>query len=74
MSAATRRTVIQTAVGIAAALPAIVHVTGVSEALPGVAVSLGVAAGVTRVMAIPAVEAFLDRFGLGLIQDGHANK
>jgi len=62
MSDATRRsvrTVFQVGVSIAAVLPAIVSASGVSEALPGVAVALAVAAGVTRVMALPMVDALL---------------
>lgn len=61
----TIRTVIQTAVSVAAALPALVHVAGLSDTLPGVAVALSVAAVVTRVMALPAVDAVLSKFGLG---------
>lgn len=60
------RTAIQSAVGLAVALPAIVTASGVPETLPWVAGSLAVAGGLARVMALPAVEAFLDRFGLGV--------
>ncbi|GAA5056496.1 hypothetical protein [Streptomyces similanensis] len=70
-SAAKRsvRTVLQTAVGTAVALPAIVHASGVPESLPWVAGALAVAGGLARVMALPAVEQLLDRFGLGLVDD-----
>jgi hypothetical protein len=35
-----------------------------------VAGALAVAAGVTRVMALPSVEQWLDRIGLGLVDEG----
>ncbi|MEH0428857.1 hypothetical protein QBB34_21480 [Streptomyces stelliscabiei] len=53
------RTVLQTAVGIAVMLPAIVSASGVPEALPWVAGSLAVAGGFARVMALPGVQALL---------------
>lgn len=53
------RTVLQTAVGIAVMLPAIVSASGVPEALPWVAVSLAVAGGIARVMALPGVQQLL---------------
>lgn len=65
----TVRTVIQGAVGLALALPAIVHASGVPESLPWVAGALAVAGGLSRVMALPAVEQLLDRFGLGLVDE-----
>ncbi|MFZ4234986.1 hypothetical protein ACOZGD_07310 [Streptomyces murinus] len=55
----TLRTVIQTALGIAAVLPAVVSASGIPQALPWAAAALAVAAGVTRVMALPAVQALL---------------
>ncbi|CAL9479477.1 hypothetical protein [Streptomyces sp. enrichment culture] len=69
MQSATKRTVrtaLQTAVGVALALPAIVHAAGIPESLPYVAGALAVAAGLARVMALPQVEALLDRVGIGL--------
>ncbi|WP_435744872.1 hypothetical protein [Nocardioides sp. SYSU DS0663] len=64
---ATVRTVFQALVGLAALAPLIAG--GVEEAtsydldgVPFVVVALGAAAAVTRVMAIPEVEAFLRRF------------
>ncbi|RSS59586.1 hypothetical protein [Streptomyces sp. WAC01280] len=66
----TARTVIQTAVALALALPAIVTASGIPAALPYVAGALAAAGGLARVMALPSVEAFLDRFGLGLVDDG----
>lgn len=53
------RTALQTAVGIAVALPAIVAASGIPEALPWVAGALAVASGLARVMALPSVQALL---------------
>ncbi|MFC3980156.1 hypothetical protein [Streptosporangium jomthongense] len=53
------RTVLQTAVGVAVALPMIVDASGVPEALPWVAGALAVAGGFARVMALPSVQALL---------------
>ncbi|MEV7026172.1 hypothetical protein [Kitasatospora sp. NPDC093558] len=55
----TIRTIFQTVLGLAAGLPVLVHTTGVSSALPGLGVALAVAAAITRVMALPAVDALL---------------
>ncbi|MFJ4799213.1 hypothetical protein [Kitasatospora purpeofusca] len=55
----TIRTTLQTALGIAAALPLIVSASGIPEATPGVGVGLAVAAGLTKVMALPAVDRLL---------------
>ncbi|RSS92442.1 hypothetical protein EF919_18075 [Streptomyces sp. WAC02707] len=55
----TARTVLQTAVGTAVALPGIVAASGVSEALPWVAGALAVAGGFARVMALPSVQGLL---------------
>ncbi|MCQ0024196.1 hypothetical protein M4914_15360 [Streptomyces somaliensis DSM 40738] len=62
MSDATRRTartVLQTAIGIAVVLPAIVDAAGVPTALPWVAGALAVAGALTRVMALDAVQRLL---------------
>ncbi|GAA3520592.1 hypothetical protein FHR32_000292 [Streptosporangium album] len=53
------RTVLQTAVGVAVALPMIVQASGIPEALPWVAGSLAVAGGFARVMALPSVQRLL---------------
>jgi hypothetical protein len=53
------RTVLQTAVGTAVALPGIVSASGVPEALPWVAGALAVAGGFARVMALPSVQGLL---------------
>ncbi|MEU4272982.1 hypothetical protein [Streptomyces sp. NPDC026092] len=55
----TVRTVLQSAVGIAVVLPAIVDASGLPATLPWVAGALAVAAALTRVMAVPAVQHLL---------------
>lgn len=55
----TARTILQTAVGFAVVLPAIVAASGVPEALPWVAGALAVSGGFARVMAIPSVQKLL---------------
>lgn len=55
----TLRTVLQSVVGLAAALPLIVSASGVPETVPGVALALAVSAALTRIMAIPAVNDLL---------------
>lgn len=62
LSDSTRRTIrttLQTTLGLAAAAPLIVDASGIPAATPGLAVGLAVAAGVTRVMALPAVDRLL---------------
>ncbi len=58
----TARTVLQSAVGIAVVLPAVVSASGIPEALPWVAGALAVAGGFARVMALPAVQSLLPRW------------
>lgn len=65
----TVRTVIQTTVALAVALPAIIGAADIPDTLPWVVAALAVAGGLARVMALPAVEALLDRAGLGLVDD-----
>ncbi|MGW2202185.1 hypothetical protein [Streptomyces sp. NPDC001774] len=55
----TARTVLQTAVGIAVVLPAVVDASGLPATLPWVAGGLAVAGALTRVMALPAVQNML---------------
>ncbi|WP_327376189.1 hypothetical protein OG393_20920 [Streptomyces sp. NBC_01216] len=55
----TLRTIFQTAIGIAAVLPALVDTAGLPQSLPWVAGALAVAGAVTRVMAIPVVQRLL---------------
>jgi hypothetical protein len=71
------RTVLQTTVALAAVLPTLAAVLanthGVTDVLPwlvgGLATAAGAAGGLARFMALPSVEALLDRFGLGLLDD-----
>ncbi|MEU7046028.1 hypothetical protein AB0A77_33930 [Streptomyces varsoviensis] len=70
----TVRTVLQTVVAIALALPAIVDASGIPASLPWVAGALAVAGGLARVMALPAVEGLLNRVGLGLVDDAPPTK
>lgn len=53
------RTGLQTAVGLAVMLPAIVSASGIPASLPWVAGALAVAAGLARVMALPGVQRLL---------------
>ncbi|MFE3164409.1 hypothetical protein [Streptomyces sp. NPDC059224] len=55
----TLRTVVQTAVGLSVLLPTVVDTAGIPATLPWAAGALAVAAGVTRVMAEPAVQPLL---------------
>ncbi|WP_424888103.1 hypothetical protein [Streptomyces sp. XH2] len=62
MTDATRRTIrttVQTAITLAALLPVIVDAAGIPATLPWAAGALAVAAGLTRIMAIPGVQALL---------------
>lgn len=59
----TVRSTFQLLVALAVILPFVVEATGLEpEVYPWLAGVLGVAAAVTRVMALPQVEAFLRRF------------
>ncbi|MFC3347800.1 hypothetical protein ACFOOM_10245 [Streptomyces echinoruber] len=64
----TVRTVLQTAVGLAVALPGILDAAGLARA-GWAAGAVAVAGAVARVMALPTVERLLDRLGLGLVDD-----
>lgn len=55
----TVRTLVQTTVGVAVALPGIVAASGVPASLPWVGVALAVAGGLTRVMALPSVQGLM---------------
>lgn len=55
----TARTVFQTAVTLAAAVPAIVQASGLAETSGAVALALAVSGAVTRIMSLPAVDAML---------------
>lgn len=58
----TARTVFQGAVGLAAMLPLLVNASGLDETAAPVAGALAISGAVTRVMALPAVESWLERF------------
>ncbi|ARI52817.1 hypothetical protein LT966_17730 [Streptomyces griseobrunneus] len=58
----TARTVLQTALALAVLLPALVDASGVPATLPRVAGALAVAGAVTRVMAVPGLQALLPRW------------
>lgn len=59
----TLRTVFQALVALAVMAPILVEATGLeAESIPWLAGVLAVAAGLTRVMALPQVEDFLQRF------------
>lgn len=59
---ATARTVFQGAIGALAMLPLVVEASGLDETAAPVAGAVAISAGVTRVMALPAVELWLRRF------------
>lgn len=59
---ATVRTVFSGVVAFAALVPLVVGAAGLSTTLPYVGAALAVAAAVTRIMAIPAVNEFLERY------------
>lgn len=65
------RTTLQTTVGVAVALPGIVDASGIPASLPWAAGALAVAAGLTRVMALPAVQGLLPSW---LRTDGTASR
>lgn len=58
----TVRTAFQVFVGLAPMVPAIVHASGLNEAAPPVAGAIAISSGVTRIMALPGVESFLQRW------------
>ncbi|WP_069171186.1 hypothetical protein [Streptomyces griseus] len=55
----TARTVVQTALALAVLLPALVDASGLPATLPRVAGALAVAGALTRVMAVPGLQALL---------------
>ncbi|MFI6055493.1 hypothetical protein ACIBCO_36085 [Streptomyces violascens] len=55
----TIRTLFQTALSLAVALPLIIDTAGVPQTTAGVAVALAIAGGLARVMALPVVENLL---------------
>ncbi|QIS18524.1 hypothetical protein [Nocardia terpenica] len=59
---ATARTVLAAVTGLLAMLPLIVDASGIPESTPGLAGALAIAAGITRVLALPAVNAWLQTY------------
>lgn len=59
---ATVRTVFAAVVALAAMFPLLVDASGVDETAGPVAGALAIAGAITRIMAIPSVEDFLERF------------
>lgn len=64
------RTIFQAVIGFAAAWALIVEAAGVDQTIPWVATSLAITAGITRVMALPAVNEWLARFIPWLAPEG----
>ncbi|MEV0115531.1 hypothetical protein AB0H77_20185 [Streptomyces sp. NPDC050844] len=58
----TLRTIVQTVLGLAAATPLIIDAAGIPRTAVGVGVALAVAAGITRVMALDAVQQLLPKW------------
>ncbi|MFD7262084.1 hypothetical protein [Streptomyces sp. NPDC059874] len=58
----TVRTIVQTVLALAAGLPLIIDAAGIPQTAVGVGLALAVAGGVTRVMALPVVEALLPQW------------
>lgn len=55
----TVRTVVALVLALASGLPLLVHTAGLPETLPGLGTVLAVAAAITRLMALPQVNAWL---------------
>lgn len=58
------RTLVQIIISLAAALPLLVDASGIPQTAAGVGVALAVAAGITRVMQLPAVQPVLRWLGI----------
>ncbi len=69
---AVARTAFQAGVGVAAAMPVIVAESGLPSTAWGVGTAIGVSAAITRVMAIPGVDALLARWAPWLSAQGDA--
>lgn len=70
---ATLRTVFAAVVGLAGAWVIIVKTLGLDETVPWVAGSIAIAGAITRVLAIPAVNEWLNRFFPWLSANGTHN-
>jgi hypothetical protein len=66
---ATVRTAFAFLIGLAAAWALIIQALGLGPDIPWVATSLVVAAGITRVMALPAVDGLIRQFAPWLAPD-----
>lgn len=55
----TIRTILAVVLALAAGLPLLVHTAGLPDTLPGLGTILAVAAAITRVMALPQVNAWM---------------
>jgi hypothetical protein len=55
----TIRTVVQVVIGLAIALPELVHTAGLPDTLPGLGTALAVSAVIARLMASPIVDQLL---------------
>jgi hypothetical protein len=55
----TARTILAVVLALTAGLPLLVRTAGLPDTLPGLGTVLAVAATITRVMALPAVDAWL---------------
>jgi hypothetical protein len=55
----TARTVLAVVLALSAGLPLLVRTAGLPDTLPGLGTVLAVAAAITRVMALPAVDAWM---------------
>lgn len=58
----TLRTIVQTVIGLAAATPLIIDAAGIPRTAAGIGLALAVAAGLTRVMALDAVQTLLPKW------------
>ncbi|MEU2992963.1 hypothetical protein ACPCAJ_26240 [Streptomyces griseoincarnatus] len=58
----TLRTIVQTALALAAGLPLIIDAAGIPQTAAGVGLALAIAGGITRVMALPVVDNLLPRW------------
>lgn len=67
---ATLRTVFAFVVALAAGLPMIVDASGLSEATPGIATAVAVGGAVTRILALPVVNAALATYAPWLSANG----
>lgn len=59
---ATLRTVFAAVIALAALMPALVNASGVDQTAGAAAGAIAVAGGITRIMAVPGVNDFLQRF------------